>query len=235
VIPVCRMGDYLAYLLDRFVSRGGTTRQTQSDLTSWGQIINSNSRVRAVVNCTGLGARKLANDPAVHPVRGHIIALSPTVKSLLQYSTLYHDDDSSSGYTYFIPRKDYCLVGGSREESDSTEIDPVVIQDIKKRIARFLPNLHSHFDSHTLTQWVGVRPARRGGPRVELVNYHSNQETTITTPTTSIRGDQRDCVIVHNYGHSGLGVTLSWGCAFDVLEKLCLHFELPVSGPTASL
>jgi D-amino-acid oxidase len=40
---------------------------------------------------------------------------------------------------------------------------------------------------------VGLRPCRRGGPRVE-----------------------REGSVVHAYGHGGAGMTLSWGCAAEI-------------------
>jgi D-amino-acid oxidase len=48
---------------------------------------------------------------------------------------------------------------------------------------------------------AGVRPYRRDG-----VNL-----------STERRAD--DFVILHNYGHGGAGITLSWGCAADVLQR----------------
>ncbi len=53
---------------------------------------------------------------------------------------------------------------------------------------------------------VGVRPHRIGGVRLSL-------EPPITTP----RGKKW---IIHNYGHGGAGITLSWGCASVVAEHV---------------
>ncbi len=49
---------------------------------------------------------------------------------------------------------------------------------------------------------VGLRPYRNDGVRLE------HERTT----------DGIDNDVVHCYGHSGTGVTLSWGCAKDVVE-----------------
>ncbi|HEV2957757.1 MAG TPA: FAD-dependent oxidoreductase [Xanthobacteraceae bacterium] len=63
------------------------------------------------------------------------------------------------------------------------------------------------------TAWfvAGVRPHRTGGVRLDV-------EPAITTP----KGTK---FLIHNYGHSGAGITLSWGCAGVV----CDHVENIVS------
>jgi D-amino-acid oxidase len=55
-------------------------------------------------------------------------------------------------------------------------------------------------DGETPEYATGVRPVRHGGFRLEVENL---------TPQT---------VVVHNYGHGGGGITLSWGCAEKVLQ-----------------
>ncbi len=47
---------------------------------------------------------------------------------------------------------------------------------------------------------VGVRPHRKGGVRLELQ----------AEPLASPSGPKQ---LIHNYGHGGAGITLSWGCA----------------------
>jgi D-amino-acid oxidase len=51
-----------------------------------------------------------------------------------------------------------------------------------------------------LSQRVGLRPARA------------------TVRVETVREPER--TVVHNYGHGGSGITLSWGCADDVLAQV---------------
>lgn len=52
---------------------------------------------------------------------------------------------------------------------------------------------------------VGVRPHRKGGVRLEL------EQAPLETPS----GRK---YLIHNYGHGGGGITLSWGCAAAATE-----------------
>jgi D-amino-acid oxidase len=54
---------------------------------------------------------------------------------------------------------------------------------------------------------VGVRPYRRGGVRLELM----------PAPIANAGGQ---AYLIHNYGHGGAGITLSWGCASVVVDHI---------------
>ncbi len=54
-------------------------------------------------------------------------------------------------------------------------------------------------DERVLRHVVGLRPYRRGGLRIE-------------------REERSGKVLVHDYGHGGCGVTLSWGSALEALD-----------------
>lgn len=55
----------------------------------------------------------------------------------------------------------------------------------------------------TFKEWVGLRPGR-SEVRLEIENYKTKNGKTVK--------------IVHNYGHGGCGVCLSWGCGNEVFE-----------------
>ena len=57
-------------------------------------------------------------------------------------------------------------------------------------------------EAEVLDQWVGLRPFRMGGIRLEHEWYKERLH------------------VLHNYGHGGCGVTLSWGCAGEVVNMV---------------
>jgi D-amino-acid oxidase len=91
---------------------------------------------------------------------------------------------------YFFPQGDVVVLGGTAQQgSGDMTPDPDVARAIVARCARVEPRLG---DVRIVGHRVGLRPVR---PRVRL---------------------ERDAGVVHNYGHGGAGVTLSWGCANEV-------------------
>ena len=66
---------------------------------------------------------------------------------------------------------------------------------------KIIPSLKG---SKPISYWIGVRPYRTNGIRLE----------------SEIFGNK---IVVHNYGHSGSGVTLSHGCAKEVSEIIEKH------------
>lgn len=96
------------------------------------------------------------------------------------------------GPTYVVPREHDVVVGGTADEGEwSRTPDPQVAEQVLARATRLVPELA---DARVLAHRVGLRPAR---PSVRL---------------------ERDGDVVHCYGHGGAGVTLSWGCADEVVS-----------------
>ncbi|BBH66880.1 amino acid oxidase [Actinoplanes sp. OR16] len=144
-----------------------------------------------VVNCTGLGARELVPGDPIRPVRGDLLVLdNPGIDTFF----VEHDEDDGDGLTtYVLPQGDRVMLGGSRFAGEWSDEDPQIRQDILDRCARAEPLLAG---SRVREHRVGLRPVRdrvRIGP------------------------DDRYPHVIHNYGHGGGGVTLSWGCADEVL------------------
>lgn len=95
--------------------------------------------------------------------------------------------------TYVLPRPDVCVVGGTHQPGDAdTAPRPAETEAILERAVRLVPALAR---APVVGVRAGLRPVRDGGPRVE-----------------------RDGAVVHCYGHGGAGLTLSWGCAAEVVR-----------------
>ena len=98
--------------------------------------------------------------------------------------------DNGEQPTYVVPRSGDVVLGGTEERGEwSRTPDPEVARRIVERAARLVPELAG---ARVLLHKVGLRPSR---PEVRLERV----------------GD-----VVHCYGHGGVGVTLSWGCADEV-------------------
>lgn len=150
------------------------------------------SNADIVINCTGLGARLTAGDPTVTPVRGQVL----TVEQFGLTEWLMADHGPQD-LTYVVPRANDVVVGGtSQADNWDLAVDPKTATAILDRAAEFIPQLRK---AKVLRQRVGLRPARPE-VRCESVRTASGQR------------------VIHCYGHGGSGVTLSWGCADEVLE-----------------
>lgn len=154
---------------------------------------------RVVVNCAGLGARELVGDSSLAPIRGQILRVrNPGLERFLL------DEDNPEGVTYVVPRSRDCVLGGTAEEGEwETEPDPRTAAGILRRCAALEPLLK---DVEVLEHRVGLRPGR---PEIRLEREVAED------------GVPR----VHNYGHGGSGVTLSWGCAEDAVGLALQELE----------
>ena len=109
-----------------------------------------------------------------------------------------------------MPREHDIVVGGTAED-DAWDLrpDPEVARAVLDRAVALVPALRK---AQVLGHRVGLRPAR---PAVRLESVP--------------HADGEPGGVVHCYGHGGAGVTLSWGCADDVLaavEQLLAGAEL---------
>lgn len=146
-----------------------------------------------VVNCAGLGARDLAGDGALTGVRGQIIVVEQF--GLTEWLLDQNDPDR---LTYLVPRENTVILGGTAEEGDEDlEVRPATAAAILRRCSALAPEAAA---ARIVAHRVGLRPAR---PTVRL-------ETEISP----------DGPVIHCYGHGGAGVTLSYGCAGEVVEQV---------------
>jgi D-amino-acid oxidase len=194
--PLVHMPTYLGYLQARFEGAGGTI--TAGTVTSLADTARGHA-ARAVVNCAGVGARHLVPDPAMTPVRGQIVVVANP--GLSEFFVV--PSDESHELVYLFPHGDTVVLGGTEAVGDwNLEPVPAVADRILRDCAAVEPRLR---DARVLTHRVGLRPVR---PTVRLEAERTGVPADGSPP------------ILHNYGHGGGGVTLSWGCAREIVDLL---------------
>lgn len=135
------------------------------------------------------GARDLVPDPALTAFRGQVVvAANPGITGFF-----IGPPDDTADLVYLFPHGDTVILGGTEVAGDwSREPDPATAKRILADCTQLEPQLR---DATVLEHRVGLRPSRS---RVRLEAEARGRVT-----------------VVHNYGHGGSGVTLSWGCAED--------------------
>jgi D-amino-acid oxidase len=183
--PLANMPAYLGYLHARFKAAGGrveagTVRSLLAAATE--------HAARAVLNCTGTGARDLLPDPDVTAYRGQVVVAENP--GLTEFFIGLADDTTE--LVYLFPHGDTVVLGGTEVADDwNTQPVPAVARRILRDCAAVERRLNG---ARVVGHRVGLRPFR---PQVRL-----EAEPHGTGP-----------LVVHNYGHGGAGITLSWGCA----------------------
>lgn len=69
-----------------------------------------------VVNCTGLGAKELVDDPELTPLKGQLTLLVPQPE--VDYSTFGSATPEAGGFVHMSPRSDGIALGGTSVEGD---------------------------------------------------------------------------------------------------------------------
>ncbi len=215
-LPVISMPRYMPWLYEQFVRQGGDVRDEQVR-----DVAALKDEFDLIVNTTGLGARKLTFDgepldrarpETFHTLIGQVMAVRdvwyPTL-TFMRYGM------GAKKPTYIVPRaatKDVVLGGTYLPLMDDPEQNIDIddgcwtvpkdqwTADILERAAILHPDFAKTKDYHVL---VGKRPYRKP-LRLEVDEQFSDDKLTL----------------IHCYGHSTSGVTMSWGSGEKVLAML---------------
>lgn len=142
------------------------------------------ARDGVVVNCTGFGARTLANDPTLQSVLGQTVIAE---LGELDPRQAYGDERTPEAMLYVIPRRQEVVIGGCALPFSGEQLPP---PDPTLRVAILERAAKAGFrHGRPLRDEVGLRPVR-----------------------SSVRLERAGRVI-HHYGHGGAGYTLAWGSA----------------------
>lgn len=162
-----------------------------------------------LVNCSGLAAGKLVADATMEPLSGVLAVLDHSSAARSdRYDVAVvvgaaaddgeHDVDS---FVFVVPRNErQLLVGGCamRCDAPSAEEASSMAEKMLDRAVALLPDLGKYKLDSARACLVGVRPHRDDGVVVRRDAVHGR--------------------VIHNYGHSGAGYTMSYGCADEVVR-----------------
>lgn len=176
-----------------YLVRRLTAAGGQIEFADVGSLTELAEHAPLLANCAGLGAREIVPDPSVRPVRGQqVIVDNPGLEEF------FVEAPFGSAWTAYWPYPDHVVLGSTVVEDDENpDSTPALAEEILRRCIEVEPRLrHAQVRGHQ----VGLRPGR---PSVRLEAEQI--------------GNSR---CVHNYGHGGSGVTLSWGCAREAAVLL---------------
>jgi len=190
-----------------------------------------------IINCCGIWSADLFEDPEPLLVsKGHLIHLkdAPLVQNssgeIPSYNytpgkEVYADPDGNASDVYFYPRSNGWILGGSRLQGhidqqgrwqgseytgktvliDGVEI-PRPIYELNREIIEqtYGINLENFTEMKTRIGYRYVRSVDKPGLRLETSHEYGK-------------------TIIHNYGHGGAGVTLSWGCAVYAADLITIE------------
>ncbi|KAL6408917.1 d-amino acid [Ilyonectria robusta] len=168
------------------------------------------SQVTAVFNCTGLGSYSLGgvNDKEMYPTRGQTVLVEQPIQPLKRmYFRSPRRVDNDTTYVFQRPLAGGIVLGGCREDGNwDGKANPDFAKDIMKRCCALAPELGRPEDLKVIKHGVGLRPNRKGGPRIEIEKRQKG-------------------FVVHNYGASGAGYQASWGMAEHGVKLLIESLE----------
>ena len=181
--PMVAPPIYLQRLHEQFLAAGG--KLEERTIESLDELAGE---AALLVNCSGVGARELARDPGVYPLRGQTMLLD--AKGV---RVGYMDNETID---HIFPRADGVLIGGVKQKGNwNRQLDPATAADILRRCSKIERRLAN---AKVLREFVGLRPGR-DEVRLELERLEDGRP------------------VIHNYGHGSVGYTLSWGCAEEVV------------------
>jgi D-amino-acid oxidase len=192
-VPLIDMDVYLPYLQDRLTAAGGTVQQRS--ITDLGEAAR---HAPIVVNATGLGARDLAGDAELTPIRGQLVVMdNPGIAEFFTEDTGWSPD-----LLHLYPHGDRLILGGVAQEG-SWDLNPS--EETAKAIIERCASIDSRIAGLPVRgHRVGLRPTR------PMIRCEADP---------AITGYR----LLHNYGHGGAGVSLSWGCARDIAQFAALR------------
>ncbi len=225
------MPVYLRFLWSLFLEQGGLVKPARLSPESVLELPAG----RPVVNCLGLGAIEVFGDasPATI-VRGRQV-LVPGAPRLAGQDTLplaynytpppelFTRADGSAEYVHFFPRSDGWVLGQTREPGtldDQGQWRGAAVCSPELLIGdQLVPSPIVELNESLLSAWLGHNLQDR--PLVARQGYRYYRDPSASGVRLEAETRQGK-LLVHNYGHGGSGITMSWGCALEAARLILI-------------
>lgn len=222
---VINMSHYLPYLQAQIEQYENFSRENNTVRTS--DLEELLEGYDFVIACVGLGAADLVPDPDMQGVRGVVVRM-PAQSQIKEIKLIHTGEEFGTYPLYMVPRlgKDEDLILGGTIEPKTRHSKPGLfdwhkrpeylektVKQIIKLTAKIEPTLQ---EITPLGVAVGYRPYRS-----HLIHHESDRDDVDLNPArhgVRLGPDLKRSRLIHNYGHGGGGVTLSWGCAKEVVQ-----------------
>lgn len=194
---IIEMQEYMPSLFELYKTLGGkVTNKIISSAEDFTQL-----ETEVIFNCTGLGSKELFNDEKLKPIKGQILIHEKI------------DLEFCIGLNEFclIPRSDGTVLGclyleNENNDTPTTENSTAIWENVvEKLIERGAGNIDTSkiklSKDKIISVQAGIRPYRKGGIKLEVQNLNGK-------------------MVVHNYGHGGAGITLSWGSCMKAIDLM---------------
>lgn len=224
------MPVYLPELWKYFLAKGGQVFQQNIQRADIEQL----DAKMPLVNCLGFGSLSLFTDhsprllmrgrqiivPGAPPITGS--SGLPAAYNYTPSPDVFSREDGTAEYVHFFARSDGWILGQTREpgylnskgEWSGASVKAPEIEVGGVSIPKPLLDLNQALLSSWRNQTVDTSNLiGREGYRF----YRDPDDTGVRLHAeASARGD----LIIHNYGHGGSGITMSWGCSLEVARLL---------------
>lgn len=217
------MPCYLPFLWSLFEARGGVVERMQVDLEA---VLSHSGERRALFNCLGYGAIGAVVDQSPCLIMRGKQVLVPNASSVkdsdhmpVAYNytpppEVFARADGKPEYVHFFPRSDGWVLGQTREPGTINKNgmwEGEAVNGKQRLIGECsIPIAIVELNAALLRDWRGcVLPQERLIGREGYRYYRDPEGEGVRLE----RDESRSAIVVHNYGHGGSGITMSWGCA----------------------
>lgn len=249
------MPKYLSFLWSLFDKRDGIL-QTQSVRADSDNLLHELSARnslkqaagRLLINCMGFGARAFANDRADFKIlRGkqlfvvgapYVIGRRalPLAYNYTPKEKVFPRGDGTPEYMHFFARADGWLLGQTREPGTIDKngnwqgiVSPVETVDIN---GVDIPLPFIELNQALISNWLDMSFDRN--QLIARQGYRFYRDPLASGVRLELEEKFGACII-HNYGHGGSGITMSWGCALQVARLVSRHLKTRVLPPASDL